>query len=358
VPEATALDLMPECRMLLGVALLLQRAPGVMRSRDFAPAARRWMQAAVAMQELPPEPAEGRRFLEVQTVERPPRLGEIQKPEPPFSGDGLSLTALPPKEGEQGVGASLPLAGTDSQSQPPAAAASGGVIEAERGHGPLPEVPVTSLVPDEVESGVVGAIPTQPELVTVAPPGSIFPAAETEKFPEEKPLVEMVETQYGGVFYLLNLALALGLYGDFTTPASPGISLSPWDFLALVGRVIIGPKMEADPLWELLRRLAGRQPDQPPGWGFESPDGTPFDIWLQQIILQVHASLLPAFGLENPAELGPLLCAHPARILISSARLDVTFSLAEHPLVIRQSGLDRDPGWIPAAGHYVVYHYD
>ena len=32
----------------------------------------------------------------------------------------------------------------------------------------------------------------------------------------------------------LNVALALGLYGDFTEPLKPGVDLSPWDFVALV----------------------------------------------------------------------------------------------------------------------------
>jgi hypothetical protein len=231
--------------------------------------------------------------------------------------------------------------------QAPAEAASGGGIEAGTEPSPPGEAVGQERIPGAAEIGADKAIPARPA-----------PAAESAESPEEKPLAETVATQYGGVFYLLNLAQALGLYGDFTTPASPGIALSPWDFLALVGRAIIGPELEADPLWELLRRLAGRRADQPPGWDFEPPDGASLATWLQQTILQVRASLLPALGLEDPAELGILLCAHPARILRSPARLDINFSLAEHPLAIRRSGLDRDPGWIPAAGHYVVYHYD
>ena len=50
----------------------------------------------------------------------------------------------------------------------------------------------------------------------------------------------MVETELGGVFYLLNLALFLGLYGDFTRPLEPGIALDPWTFLALLSRRLLG----------------------------------------------------------------------------------------------------------------------
>ncbi|MDH5265724.1 MAG: hypothetical protein OEX21_13330, partial [Betaproteobacteria bacterium] len=42
-----------------------------------------------------------------------------------------------------------------------------------------------------------------------------------------------VETNLGGLFYLVNAALRLGLYGDFMSPRKPGIELPLWDFLAL-----------------------------------------------------------------------------------------------------------------------------
>jgi hypothetical protein len=39
-------------------------------------------------------------------------------------------------------------------------------------------------------------------------------------------------------------------------------------------------------------------------------------------------------------------------------RLEVFFSLAQLPLAVRLSGLDRDPGWIPVAGCDVRFHFD
>ena len=43
---------------------------------------------------------------------------------------------------------------------------------------------------------------------------------------------------------------------------------------------------------------------------------------------------------------------------VSETRLDVTFALARLPLEVRLSGLDRDPGWVPAAGRRVAFHYE
>ena len=75
----------------------------------------------------------------------------------------------------------------------------------------------------------------------------------------------VIDTAFGGVFYLINLGLFLHIYGDFTTPAHPGIALPIWDFLALLGQHLVGDQMHADPLWPLLARLAGRSAQDAPG---------------------------------------------------------------------------------------------
>jgi hypothetical protein len=90
--------------------------------------------------------------------------------------------------------------------------------------------------------------------------------------PREPLLAEEIETNFGGLFHLVNLALFLNLYGDFTSPAHPGLPLPFWDFVALLGRKLAGRGVEADPVWPLLARLAGRADDAEPGEGFEPPD--------------------------------------------------------------------------------------
>ena len=83
---------------------------------------------------------------------------------------------------------------------------------------------------------------------------------------------EWVETEFGGLFYLINLGIFLGLYGDFTTPDEPGLQLNIWDFVALVGRELVGEEIESDAVWSLLARLAQREEGDQPGSGFEPPD--------------------------------------------------------------------------------------
>ena len=84
---------------------------------------------------------------------------------------------------------------------------------------------------------------------------------------------EIVITHWAGVFYLVNVALALGLYADFTMPLKAGLALPIWDFLALAGRRLIGAELESDPLCELLAKLSSRRDEsEPPGQWFEPPD--------------------------------------------------------------------------------------
>jgi hypothetical protein len=69
----------------------------------------------------------------------------------------------------------------------------------------------------------------------------------------------------------------------------------------------------------------------------------------------VRERLALAFDAVDPAA---LVVRRYGRISVSPAHLDVTFSLAAHPIEIRIAGLDRDPGWIPAAGRHVAFHFD
>lgn len=182
-----------------------------------------------------------------------------------------------------------------------------------------------------------------------------------------------VTTEWGGLMFLLNAALALGLWGDFTSPKEPGLALSPWDWLARMGRLWFGRRFEADPLWPLLAELAGRSACQYPGAGFSPPPDWRFDArwpqgrlrdtpftsrpWWHQMRRRLQLRLARALAC-TAAEAPALLCCHAARLHVSSSSVRVHSMLADLPLSIRIAGLDRDPGWIPAAGRSVSFHFD
>lgn len=245
-----------------------------------------------------------------------------------------------------------------------------------------------------------------------------------------------IETEFGGIFYLLNAALALELYGDFTAPRARTLPLLPWDWLALVGCAWFGDEFVRDPVWNALATLSGRTPDEEPGGDFVAPDawtvpanwlmpwGAPpelrvhatrarlhithpagfavFEVardparrplaqartlcaghamlrgarmrraygsvpggrtrssiacWLRCMLDYLQARLVLALGADVPAEVPALVCRHRAALTITAAAVDVHLSLPELPLSIRIAGLDRDAGWIPAAGRSLHFHF-
>ena len=161
---------------------------------------------------------------------------------------------------------------------------------------------------------------------------------------------------HAGLVYALRLALQLGLYGDFTQPRRPGIALPPADWLALLGLRLFGPEFQQDALWPLLAAWAGRTAGQAPGQGFSAPQGQAVQPWLDaqwRGCQRLARQALPGRRLALR-----WLAQRPGRWALSSSRLDAHFDLAAHPLAIRQAGLDRDPGWLPAAGLAVWLHFD
>jgi hypothetical protein len=220
-----------------------------------------------------------------------------------------------------------------------------------------------------------------PEVADQREPSEFVPGVgEVASEVEPIDLIAELESQFAGVFYLLNLSIYLGLYGDFTRPGEPGIELNIWDFVRLIGRELVGEAIERDPVWLLLAKLSGREVDLESS---ESADEScPGQLWLPELTTEHSdqirhsntklqelqtwlAQLLPlvrhrlrlAFGLDRNTDPGPLLIDHVGRVRVTPTHVDVTFALAELPLVIRVAGLDRDPGWVPAAGRFVAFHF-
>lgn len=388
-PRAQALS---ASQLLLGLGLALVHQPQAARGELFAQAVRDWLDGAHA-----PAP-------------HTPRPAAISSPLP----------------------AGAPASARPSEAQPDTEAQPGTVEPAAPAHEatwgtPAPPAPSRAdATPTQELHADAPAPPTAPPGAALPPePGE--PAATPAQHVD--PLAELeIETGLGGLFYLLNLAIQLGLYGDFTTPEDPGIDLPVWDFLALLGGSLAGDTWRDDPLWALLARLRGG--DEPPGARFAPPDEwrapaawlAPFDpapcrwsrdagrlrlwtpaaggFWLAEVRAEAAAEpgallagLAPpgsAYTLEagavpaprvgplerwvdwlaayararlslalavQPDEVGTLLLAARGRVHVAAARLDVLLHLDELPVAVRIAGLDRDPGWVPAAGRWVAFHF-
>lgn len=249
--------------------------------------------------------------------------------------------------------------------------------------------------------------------------------AGTDESIEELPEM-IIETNFGGVFYLLNLALYLKLYRDFTEAGEAEIDLNLWDFVALLGLKFTGEKIKNDAVWQLLKRLAGRKADKDLGKDFDSPDEwrilaewlktfqtnekwifatdgkrlvvrhpaafSVIDVRLRNdlesqlkdelkiyrkdlseiiegefvdfpdtfwgnLTEYIERRLRQALNLQTRKQITEILFECRATAMVTPTHLDVTFRLADLPFAVRLCGLDRDAGWIPAAGKFVKFHF-
>ncbi len=148
-----------------------------------------------------------------------------------------------------------------------------------------------------------------------------------------------IQTEFGGIFYLINLAIYLGYYSDFSAPEEPGINLLLWDFLAQTGRELAGRRLLDDPVWRLIESLGeGEEWEQ-----------------LQDAMVRIREWLTEALGERE--DMSRFVLEHSARVRLTATRLDIFLSLQELPIEIRIARLDRDPGWVPAAGRFVAFHF-
>jgi hypothetical protein len=207
-------------------------------------------------------------------------------------------------------------------------------------------VPVSSR-PDSAASQPAQIPPSRASVVAdrvndeTVPPPIVAPQHAHPVAAEPKP--DVIESALGGAFFLLNVAANLELYSDgFTARAE--IPLGIWDFIRIVAHDAVRTGAREDALWTLLEDLRGPAPIT------RLPLGE-----RRALIARVRHHAAALLKVRRP--LSFLLKRH-GRIARSPGHLDVHFSLERHPLEIRIARLDRNPGWIPAAGLHVAFHFD
>ena len=219
-----------------------------------------------------------------------------------------------------------------------------------------------------------------------------------------------VETEWGGVLYLINVMKALDL------PRSVHEGITGWALLELMGRCLTGPRSEHDALWRAMATLDGREPGDAPGTSARDPELYRIpDQWPRpaadfvyarargERLLLHHPSRFPLYdgpflngppvrllhrrgarsgvprqttsalhrllsfvipyvrwrlkeALGSDVELERILCIH-GMIEISPTHIDAVFDINSVSLPVRMAGLDANPGWIPALGRVVTYYF-
>lgn len=370
VPEASIPTLSPTQKMLLVQALMLRRAPATARSSAFQESLLRWQASAASEGSTANPLAEEKQTILIDRLRQRSAQDAVVA-----EIDIVSLLEQPAEEGHR---------------KP--ARAGNSVTDGPRMHQ------TTNSTDME---GITAKLRLQSEQESPIVSAGLRDDAVLDRLAQ--PLLS-VETAYGGVFFLLNLAISLDIYGDFTSPAETGLELNIWDFLCLMASNFTGGKIESDPLWAALAELAGRTTQRPgslfhlpkewrvpPEWlkpfpedynlepvlrngrmvcqhpaGFlaldvpagadkESEAVDSLQRWVGWMADYLRARLVRALG---RADAVGLLCNLPARVTLTLTHVDVTFPLDHHPIEMRIAGLDRDLGWVPAAGRYIAFHFE
>jgi hypothetical protein len=484
VPESHADDLPLAQQCLLGVGLVLQRAPALARSISFAHRVNAWLNSrAPSDQPANARASSAARTKEPHDARSAPQIDSAPQPLAAPTRDASDehvdsnapspisdLAVVQNSHAPQVSGAGV----EPSQSRDERESALGDARESASLSKTVPAHDVARAVRSDavevaasdagllasiVESGDAGvngveleredservslvtATETQVELPEIHE-SSLASITESEAMAEARPaLIAHVETCYGGLFHLVNLSLFLELYGDFTSPSEPGIALPIWDFVALLGRRLCGAGVETDPVWPLLAELAGRGEAQAPGADFAPPDewrvpvgwlrvfpqgaawtwtttqdaqaqtrlqiihpakflllDVPLDKeagaerqlarelevyaaafdgkleraarpyktrgrtslarWVERLHAFVRARLRRALGTSDARRAARLVCERRASVFVTTTHVDIVMRLAELPFEVRVAGLDRDPGWVPAAGRFVAFHFE
>ena len=323
VPESDTLQLRPVQQLFVGIVLMVHRAPSRVRTVSFAREVERWVECWVEQElvvEAPRAPEiRTPETIEPESIELPKVLAPIR--ENPIHADPVALKPDPPPEGS--VKSAVKIANATFKYEDVE-------IEPTLEVGTEPPPPTVEIEP------IVETTPPEPIIIPNAPLDAIT-----------------IETELGGLFYLINLAIFLEIYSDFTSPVETfHDDLSIWDFVLMVGDDINQHRDLEDPIWTGLQDLQDFQ-DNP-----ENPVILSKPTWLADLLPHLKARLILSLGLDSEDYLADILLHHHAKVSITPTHLDVYFSLADHPIEIRLSGLDRNPGWVPAAGRFIAFNYD
>ena len=146
-----------------------------------------------------------------------------------------------------------------------------------------------------------------------------------------------VESRFATLFYAVNLMTWL----DLPRIDSPEPE-SGWATLEALARSLLPvdpPTEPQDPIWGILAELDGRDPP------------TPAPVRLGALTHRLH-------GLLERHRLAPEVFAQPGTLVVGRTHIDVVLGLDQIDLAARSCGLDQDPGWVPALGRIIAFHFD
>jgi hypothetical protein len=331
-----------ERRSLLAIALSLHRRPTAVYSQTFWQKMGHWWRAEKLA-------IDGQRAVPARVEAEPNRsaFGPVTAAaERPIS---TAVSTLQP-DGQNAVqtGGRQPEARPDS----PATAATAAEIN-------LPDVVPTGTPTGNREAAAAAETPPpDPQRLAADRDPAAWPAG--------------VLTRIGGLFYLINVIQRLDIPGCYEADWDLASQIGGWGVLELLARSLLGPAqphLADDPVWAALAEIDGRAVGELPGEGYavigERLLASPLLAglnpalggWLAVALPPVRDYLQQVLQLSDPAEIGPRLLLVNGRLHVSATHIDLVLGLEAIALPVRLAGLDINPGWVPALGRVIQFHF-
>lgn len=343
----------PERRCLLAIALGLHRRPTAVYSRRFWQEMERWWVNLLA--------------------EAVAQGGPRAAPEPP-----VAETARPapgPAAASAEMATSTAVSAPQITTPPP---------QSRFDPPPAQEVKERPLAPTASASPEVEpATRSKRAAAESLSPSPRQPAAD--QMPADWPAAGIL-TRIGGLFYLINVMQRLDIPGCYEADWGLASQIGGWGVLELLARGLLEPAqahLADDPVWAALAAIDGRAARELPGERysvigeqysvFSGPDSAfgkqllaspllaglnpALGGWLTGALPPVRTYLQQVLQLSNPVEIGPRLLLANGRLYVSATHIDLVMELEAIALPVRLAGLDINPGWVPALGRVIQFHF-
>lgn len=302
---------------LLAVALCLWRRPAAVTRAGFLTALAAWRSRGDAQAGAPTAPLPGvpdRQYEASGPIARPQAALPPAASVPPVPSSESTPPAYPRAARSETIASLADLSGTPHEAprDEPAAAS---------------DAPVVRQSP---------AASDHRETAAVAPPWSCD--------------VDGIPTRHGGVLYLVNVMRHFGLPERLEPQWRFPASLGAWGVLGLLGRGFLGRRFNADDaLWAAIEELRGPAPT--------AADLSEARRWLKTALPGLKHRVRSATGRAPTVPISDLFVC-PGRLYVTRTHVDFVADLDDVNLDARKAGLDRDPGWQPAFGRVIQFHFE
>lgn len=288
--ELTFLEALPdsfgrERSALLGISLLLHRAPQVARAAGFTERFFAWYQSAKTQKAersfLASTPALASQASAAQAASSPVTISPLMPAEQHESSQSMPAVAndrsqMPVVMAQEEPSNTETQARTGATNRATESSAITEALKQNSGYGvaPIPQTPAQEKPQNQIINANVNHERLQAARAVASGTATselsaILPAPEVQAPQLVAPVKpadgEPVPTELGGVLFLVNLLLALKLPESLESEFGVG-PVSGWDLLELLARSLLGERAAAlanDGVWSVLGQLAGRSPDVP-----------------------------------------------------------------------------------------------